>query len=111
MTSPPAGQARHIAVVLHHLVHRESLLRQRARGADLHALAAVGATRRLRPGAIHVAHNHAADAARTDVPAMRSFPLRAHANAARAQDAAVVVQHEARRWKARMSGTSVRAAS
>src|ERR1039457_3498966 len=95
MTSPPGGQARHIAILFHHLVHRESLLRQRPGGTDLHALTAIGATGGLRPGAVHVADNHAADAARADVPDMRAFHLRAHAHAARAQDATVVVQHEA----------------
>src|SRR5260370_23197806 len=95
MTSPPGGQARHVVILFHHLVHGESLFGKRAGGADLHTLAAVGATGRLRPRAVHVADNHAADTARADVPDVRAFHLLADANAARTQDAAVVVQHVA----------------
>src|SRR5260370_13489531 len=91
MTSPPGGQARHVAILFHHLVHSESLFGKRAGRADLHTLAAVGATGRLRPRAVHIADNHAADTARADVPDMRAFHLFADANAARTHNATAVV--------------------
>src|SRR5436190_1676879 len=96
MTSPSRGEPRQVAIHLDHLVHGEALLGERAGGADLHALSAIGATRRLSPRAVHVAHDHALDAARTHVPDVRAFYLRADAHAARAQNAAIVVEHVAR---------------
>ena len=47
--------------------------------------------RRLAPGLVHVARSPAMDAARHHVPHVRAFHLRADPHAARAQDAAVVV--------------------
>ena len=74
---------------------RPALLEQRSGRADLDALAAAGARRRLAPRGAQVGDDPGVGAAPHHVPGVGAFDLRAHADAARAQDAAVVVDHEA----------------
>src|ERR1017187_8637048 len=93
--SAPGSQARHFGVALDHFLHGESFFGERAGGAHLDALAAIGATPRLAPRLVHVANHHGADAARADVPDVRAFHLGADPHAARAEDAAVVIEHVA----------------
>ena len=64
--------------------------------AGLHALAAAGAGGGLTPGPLQLRDEMRADAAAGDVPHVRALDLGAGAHAARAQDAAVVVEHVAR---------------
>jgi len=89
--SKPADQI----ALLGHFHHREALFGEGSCGAGLHALAATGAVACLAPIILEVADDARVDAARGDLPNMRALDLGADPDAARAQDAAVLVENEA----------------
>src|ERR1035437_7331711 len=89
------GKPADVIAMLDHLHHRLALFRECSGGADLHALAAAGAVARLAPIVLQVADDARVDAARGNLPDMRSFHLRTHPHAACAQDAAILIEDEA----------------
>ena len=93
--SSQVRQERPVASLLP-LGDRSALLEERAGRADLDALAAAGAGRRLAPRRPHVGDDAGVDAAAHHVPGVRALDLVADADAARAHDAAVVVDGEQR---------------
>ena len=88
------GQER--PTLLAPLGDRAALLEQRAGRADLDALAAARAGRRLAPRRAHVGDDPLVDARAHDAPGVRALDLAADADAADAHDAAVVVDREER---------------
>src|SRR5579864_6772362 len=82
--------------LLHHLSYRPTLFGERARRTGMHALAATGAGGRLSPFLIHLAHHPSMNAARGNIPDMRSFQFGTNPDAPRAKNAAIMIEHEAR---------------
>ena len=89
-------QARDGFALLDHLVNGEAFFRERAGGAGLDAFAAAGAVARVAPVVFEIADDAGVDAARGDLPHMRSFHLSADPDAAGAEDAAIVIEDKAR---------------
>ena len=75
---------------------RPAVLEQRARGADLNALATARARRRVTPAGAHVGHHTRLDARALDAPGEGTLDLGAHPHAAHAHDAPAVVDGEER---------------
>jgi hypothetical protein len=90
------GELRNEAAPLGHLLDRDAFFDQRAGWANLHAFAATGAGPRLPPGAAVLGDHQRVDATRRDIPDVGALDLVANADAARAQNAAIVVQHPTR---------------
>src|SRR5271165_4491179 len=89
-------QARNGVALLHHLVDRVASFHQRPGRASLNAFAATGAVSCLTPLIPQIAHDEGMDAARCNLPNIRSFQLRTHPDATRAEDTTILVQDEAR---------------
>ena len=95
-TGSMRGQARDAFALLHHLVDGEAFFGEGAGGTGLHAFAAARAVARVSPIVLEVADDAGVDAARGDLPHVRAFNFSAYPHAAAAQDAAIMVEHEAR---------------
>ena len=74
-----------------HFGHRAALFGQRAGRTDMHAFAAAGAGFRCSPGLVQIGDHLGLDAAAHHVPGVRALDFVAHADTARAQNAAVMV--------------------
>ena len=90
------GQARDSFALLDHLVDGEAFFSERAGGTGLNAFAAAGAVAGVSPVVFEVADDARVDAARGDLPDMRAFNFSADSDAARAENAAIVIEDEAR---------------
>src|ERR1035438_2922178 len=88
------GQIRQKLSALGHLGHRSAFLAQCAGGTNLDALSATGAAFRFAPRLGQVSDHQALGAASHHVPGVRALNLLAHANTARAENAAILIQHE-----------------
>src|SRR5208283_5625478 len=95
-TSPRFSQPADRLAAFDHLLHVATLFSQRAGGADLDAFAATGARAGLAPRFVQFTNQARGHAARHHVPDVGALDFGADADTARAQDAAVVVEHEAR---------------
>jgi hypothetical protein len=82
--------------LFHHFVDGEALFSECACGACLNAFATAGAVARMAPIILEVGDEAGVDAARGDLPNVRSLDLGANPDAARAEDAPVVIENEAR---------------
>ena len=104
LAGPLRYQAADDIALLDHLMNREALFSKRASGAGLDAFAAAGAVARVSPVVFEVADDAGIDAAGGDLPHVRAFHLGAYPYAARAQDAAIVIEDEARDGTYRPAG-------
>ena len=82
--------------LFHHFVDSEPLFSKRTCGACLNAFATAGAVARMAPIILEVGDEAGVDAARGDLPNMRSLDLSANPDAAGTEDAPVVIENEAR---------------
>jgi hypothetical protein len=89
-------QVRKELALFGHLGDRMALFAERAGGTELHAFAATGAALRFAPGLREIGDHHAVGAAPGHVPGMRAFDFVADPDAARAQNATVLIHDEAR---------------
>jgi len=89
-------KTRDSIALLHHFVDCIAFLRNCAGWASLDTFAAPGAIFRMAPIVPEVADNARVDSARRNLPNIRSFELSTHSDAAGAENAAIVIEHEAR---------------
>src|ERR1700733_6236027 len=88
------GQVGQELTAFEHFRHGSSLFKQRAGWAHMDAFAATGTGFRQSPWVIEVGDDLGVDAAPHDVPGMRTLDFVTDANAARAENAAVVIDHK-----------------
>src|SRR5262249_20422945 len=93
---PGGHDELHLLAVVFHLGDGRALAEQRPGRADLHALAAGGAGRRVAPRLVQVDDDAGVNAPPGDVPGVRPLDLVADAHAAGAEHAAGGVQAERR---------------
>ena len=89
------GQSADDFALLDHFVDGESFFGKSAGGAGLDTFAARGAVAGFAPVVFEVADDARVDTARGDLPDVGSLDLGADAHAARAENAAVVIEDEA----------------